>query len=130
MRRLIEKLYRGLPLVRELFQIRGSIRHELSTLRMTHIMRDWEIGLADHPRYGDPLRLLRFSSQVNSQSGEDGIIHEIFRRIGTADRRFVEIGLEDGLECNTAFLLAKGWNGFWIDGSDASQRTLAAAGIG
>ena len=130
MRKLIEKFYRGLPIVRELFQIRDSLRHEISTLRMSHVMREWELGLENHPRYGDPLRLLRYASQVNSQSGEDGSIHEIFRRIGTTGRVFVEIGVEDGLECNTAFLIAKGWTGFWIDGGDAAGRTLAAAGIG
>lgn len=129
MRNLIEKFYRGLPVVRELFQIRNSLRHELSTLRQSHFMREWELGLENHPRYGDPVRLLRYASQVNSQSGEDGIIHEIFRRIGTDGRVFVEIGLEDGLECNTAFLIAKGWTGYWIDGGEAAQRTLAAAGI-
>lgn len=128
-RRAIERLYRGLPVVRELFQIRDSIRHEVSTLKMAHFMREWELGLENHPRYGDPKRLLRYASQVNSQSGEDGIIHEIFRRIGVGKRVFVEIGTEDGLECNTAFLIAKGWTGYWIDGRDDCRKTLAAAGV-
>jgi len=127
---LIEKFYRGLPVVRELFQIRDSLRHELSTLKTIQLMRDWELDLERHPRYGDPRRLPRYSFQVNSQSGEDGILHEIFRRIGSGDRVFVEIGLEDGLESNTAFLLAKGWRGYWIDSDAAFQRTLAEYGIG
>ena len=40
-----------------------------------------------------------------SQGDEDGIIHEIFNRIGTANRRFLEIGAGDGLENNTAVYL-------------------------
>jgi hypothetical protein len=127
--RVIERFYRSLPIVRELFQIRDSIRHEVSTLKMAHFMRDWELGLETHPRYGDPKRLLRYGIQVNSQSGEDGVLHEIFRRIGTGSRVFVEIGLEDGLESNTAFLIAKGWTGFWIDARDDCRRTLEAAGV-
>ncbi len=52
-----------------------------------------------------------------SQSGEDGILGEIFRRIGTTERRFVEIGVGNGLENNTAYLLAQGWHGPGSTGS-------------
>ncbi len=130
MGKLIEKFYRGLPIVREFFQIRDSLRHGLSTLQAVQYMRDWEFELERHPRYGDPRRLVRYSFQVNSQSGEDGILHEIFRRIGSGDLVFVEIGLEDGLESNTAFLLAQNWRGYWIDSGAAFRRTLAEHGIG
>jgi hypothetical protein len=47
------------------------------------------------------------------------MIREIFRRIGTTDRVFVEVGIGDGRENNTAFLLAQDWTGFWIDGDGA-----------
>jgi hypothetical protein len=50
-----------------------------------------------------------------SQSYEDGIIAEIFRRIGTTSKTFIEIGVGDGTENNTRFLLSLGWNGLWID---------------
>ena len=126
----IEKIYRGLPVVRELFQIRDSLRHGLGTLQAAQYMRDWELELERSPRYGDPKRLLKYSLQVNSQSGEDGILHEIFRRIGPGGRVFAEIGLEDGLESNTAFLLAQNWRGYWIDSSDSFQQTLARHGVG
>ncbi|MGH7056283.1 MAG: hypothetical protein ACREFZ_00160 [Acetobacteraceae bacterium] len=75
------------------------------------------------PRGGDELRLARFGRKVYSQNEEDGIIGEIFRRIGTASRRFVEIGAADGLENNTVWLLLQGWSGVWIEGS----RQLVAA---
>lgn len=130
LQRLIDRLYHSLPVVRELVQIRNSLRHEISVLRVSQFMRDWELDLERHPRYGDPLRLLRYSFQVNSQSGEDGILREIFRRIGVAERVFVEIGLEDGTESNTAFLITQGWRGYWIDSGRAFQRTLQAGGVG
>src|SRR5580693_2797942 len=40
--------------------------------------------LMKEPRYQEPKRLQRFERQVFSQNGEDGIIREIFNRIGTA----------------------------------------------
>ena len=72
--------------------------------------------LLQTPRFQEPKRLLSFEQQVFSQGGEDGIVREIFRRIGTTDRRFVEFGVGDGLENNTVFLLQQGWNGSWIEG--------------
>jgi hypothetical protein len=66
--------------------------------------------------------LLRSGRKVYSQNDEDGIIAEIFRRIGGKSRRFVEIGAADGLENNTVWLLLQGWSGAWIEG----QPSLAA----
>ena len=36
--------------------------------------------------------------------GEDGVLIEIFRRIGDGGRCFVEVGIGDGIENNTVFL--------------------------
>jgi hypothetical protein len=69
------------------------------------------------PRFQDPKRLLGSGFKVYSQHDEDGIIEEIFRRIGETDRYFVEFGVGDGLENCTAYCLLKGWSGVWIDGS-------------
>jgi hypothetical protein len=66
------------------------------------------------------LRLQRHEHKAYSQNGEDGIIAEIFRRIGTTNKYFVEFGVGDGMENNTAFLLLQGWQGAWIEGSTAS----------
>jgi hypothetical protein len=93
-------------------------------LIITNAIRLLDFELAQHPRYGDPKRLLRHAFQVSSQNGEDGMIHEIFRRISAQSRIFVEIGVGDGRECNTAFLLSQGWTGFWIDDDDAFLETL------
>jgi hypothetical protein len=55
--------------------------------------------------------------KVYSQNDEDGIIQEIFKRIPNK-RSFLEIGIQDGTECNTLALLLSGWKGAWIEGSD------------
>lgn len=67
-------------------------------------------------KYADPRRLSRFEHQVFSQGGEDELVREIFQRIGTSNKVFVEIGVGDGLENNTAFLLYDGWSGSWLEG--------------
>src|SRR5580704_3489295 len=69
------------------------------------------------PRYQDRKRLLAFGFKCHSQSDEDGILTEIFRRIGVKARVFVEIGIETAIECNTAYLLLQGWSGIWIEAS-------------
>jgi hypothetical protein len=80
------------------------------------LLRFWADELAK-PRNADPKRLLRHGFKMYSQCDEDGIIQEIFRRIGPSDRRFVEFGVETGVQCNTVKLLLEGWRGLWIDGS-------------
>ncbi len=76
-------------------------------------------ALLEKERYQDAKRLGRHEGQCFSRHGQDGIIAEIFRRIGVRQRTFVEIGCENGLENNTAYLLFTGWSGFWFDGSEA-----------
>lgn len=124
----LKQIYVRLPIFRELnltmlaarvssdFQKRivETQQHLVSSLLYTN-----------HPHFQDQKRLLRFSWQVNSQSSEDGIIDDIFHRIGTRNRCFAEVGIGDGKENNTAFLLTQGWRGAWIDGDPAFQETLA-----
>ena len=68
-------------------------------------------------KYKDPLKLNKFEYQVLSQNGEDGIIYEIFKRIGTGSKYFVEFGVGNGTENNSAYLLMQNWKGSWIEGS-------------
>ena len=82
--------------------------------------------LHGHARHADPLKLNRHEFSVFSQGGEDGIIAEIFRRIGTGSKTFAEIGLEDGRECNTRLLLGQGWTGLWIEGSPRCGELIRA----
>ena len=83
-----------------------------------------ETLLRNDPRYSDPKRLCRFGYKVYSQDDEDGAIAEIFRRIGTETRSFVEIGVGNGLECNTLYLLLLGWSGHWIDGDEKGMAQI------
>jgi len=54
--------------------------------------------------------------KVFSQNGEDGILLYMFSKIGTTNRTFVEFGIQNGKECNTANLsLNFGWNGLLMD---------------
>jgi hypothetical protein len=89
-----------------IFQLDMQTSRELSELR------------AD-PRYGAPGRLERHGYKVWSQNDEDGILAEIFRRIGTArpgqPGSFIEFGVSDGRECNTLKLLVEGWQGLWLE---------------
>ncbi len=61
------------------------------------------------------LRSHRFG--VMSQNGEDGLLLELFRRIGVAQRRFVEIGC--GVNGGNSGFLAQelGWAGLMVDGN-------------
>ncbi len=73
-------------------------------------------------RYAE--RLNRSEYSVYSQHGEDGIIAEIFKRIGTTDKYFVEFGAGEGTENNTACLAARGWHGTWLEGSLGNVEAL------
>jgi len=92
-------------------------------LAQMKVLRAWHEEIAK-PRYLAPKRLLRHGYKVYSQNDEDGIIAEIFRRIGVAGRTFVEFGVETGVECNTAKLLVEGWRGLWIEADAQSAGTI------
>lgn len=64
--------------------------------------------------------LLKHGYKVFSQQDEDGIIDEIFERIGHKNKKFIEIGLETGIECNTTNLLYQNWSGLWIESNKKS----------
>jgi hypothetical protein len=106
---------------RRLFAREQSL-HELASLIRWQIEAQRAIMLASltaaDGRHADPLSLTRAFAQVYSQNGEDGMTAEIFRRIGTRDHFFVEIGVENGLQCNTRLLLEAGWRGVWVEGSE------------
>ncbi len=67
-----------------------------------------------------------FEKQVYSQCGEDGVIAEIFQRIGVTNKFFVEFGAKDGLFLsNTANLrLHADWSGLLMDGDEAFESAL------
>ena len=79
----------------------------LSRAVAAHVYAD--MGPGGHPFEGCELK-------IRSQHGEDGVLLWLFSKIGTTDRRFVEFGVEDGRECNTANLsLNWGWSGLLME---------------
>ena len=65
--------------------------------------------------------LLFYYGNIHSQRGQDGILAEIFRRLGIQSGLFVEFGAWDGVYLsNSRWLFEKGWNGVFIE--ENSQR--------
>src|SRR6202030_1870046 len=85
--------------LKQLAQLEGYNTIRSDHVRQMQLLRYWAEELAT-PRHADPKRLLRYGFKTYSQSDEDGIIQEIFKRIGTGNRIFVE-----------------GWRGLWLEGS-------------
>ncbi len=103
------------------FQLRA--RRELEAERF---VRDL---LAREPHLSEPGRLAPFEQRVFSQNGEDGVIAELFRRIGTTNQSFVEFGCGNGIENNSLYLLHRDWSGLWIDGDDTLVRSISQSHI-
>jgi hypothetical protein len=81
---------------------------------LAHLLRLRFPGLGAEASAAELLRAQEW--KVHSQNGEDGLIAHVFSTIGPTDRRFVEIGIGDGSECNTANLtLHFGWGGLLVD---------------
>ena len=69
--------------------------------------------------------LNKYELIIYSQNGEDGILFHIFSKIGTTNRQFVEFGIGDGKQCNTANLSINfGWRGLLIE---IDEKRAAAA---
>lgn len=62
--------------------------------------------------------LNRFENRVYSQNGEDGILLKLVELLyeDTKDKNYVELGVENGTECNTRILRENSWNGLQLDG--------------
>lgn len=105
-----EKVRRMLRDVR----IRGDVLYQnLDTLAQRH--------------GGASVGLTRFELKVFSQNGEDGVIAEVLRRIGTTTRTFVEFGIGTGIEGNCVYLAdVLGWSGLFIEGSEEFHGRLTA----
>ena len=71
--------------------------------------------LINNKKYNDTKHLINYGFKVYSQSDEDGIINEILNRISSTSKTFIELGVQEGDECNTLFLLKSGWKGLWVD---------------
>jgi hypothetical protein len=71
--------------------------------------------------------LARHAANVYSQNGEDGILAEVFRRIGTTNRWCFEVGAADGLLfSNVRRLIEQGWGATLIEADQQQYRKLQA----
>jgi hypothetical protein len=110
---MFETLYRR---IRSFFAFKVGIRQLLVHQETAQLMA--------RSKHQDPKSLVPFSAKMYSQNGEDGIIQEIFQRIGTTNKIFVEFGIGNGLENNTLALLFSDWKGLWIEGSSKSVKNI------
>ncbi len=71
--------------------------------------------------------LHEYRSSVTSQWGEDGIIQEVFRRIGARNSWCVELGAWDGRHLSNVWSLwhEQGWSAVLIEGDEARCSALA-----
>jgi hypothetical protein len=109
------------PLVR--FILRHWIRHE-ELIRVRQQIRYLHYSELLRRRTSPPLDLTLFEMSIFSQNGEDGVVAEIFNRIGVTGRFFVEVGAAVN-ESNTQVLSdLEGWGGVYIDASDSEAGGL------
>jgi hypothetical protein len=101
-----------------------KIDQDIQRLSQLEIENYLDKNLYNHPKYQSSKYLNKYEFQAFSQFGEDGMITEIFRRIGTTNQYFVEFGVEDGSETNSTYLLYQGWKGLWIDGSKKNKSSI------
>lgn len=92
---------------------------DLSSIMLMQAADYCERNLFQNPKYKGTKRITHYQKKVYAVKSEDGIIEEIFNRIGPTDRTFVEFGVgHKGEENNSLYLLLKGWRGLWIEGSE------------
>lgn len=113
-----------------MFEVGGPVRRRVrGLLRSYALFRPVEVdrrlahlaqltGRADPGLFG-AADLTRHELRVFSQNGEDGVLVEIFNRIGVTGRYFVEFGAQEGTEGN-AIVWADvfGWSGLLIEADD------------
>jgi hypothetical protein len=125
----MRRLFQALPIIRQLRTIQdqlAGLKQHLRLVESAKLIEVFETLKASNERYRDPKRLLVYGAQYWSQNYEDGMITEIFRRIGIVSKTFLEIGVGDGSENNTTALLSAGWRGFWIEGNRSGCDSIAA----
>jgi len=99
-----------------------SLRKELndnglnSKMLAAFLLQQKYESLVGEKEQGQRLEINKSEIKVYSQNGEDGILLYILAKIGVQNRCFVEFGIGDGTENNTANLaLNFGWHGLLMD---------------
>jgi hypothetical protein len=69
--------------------------------------------------------LTAYEFSVFSQNGEDGVLYQLFRRLGVRSRYFVEFGAGTGAEANCVLLAdVYGWRGLFMESESDPYRAL------
>ena len=93
------------------------VQHNIKSIVEKYpIINGWEklTELVPNPQY-----LWDYGAKVYSQNKEDGILYRIFAEIGVTNKKILEIGAGDGIECMAAnLILNHGFHGVLIDGSE------------
>jgi hypothetical protein len=105
---------------KDIFRLRKDLNNcknqiEESYRKLAKLIQSYKYGELNKGKF---VRLSDIEIKVFSQNGEDGIILEIMKSLNKVFGRIVEIGIEDGTECNSANLLINfGWKGLLIEGN-------------
>ncbi|NBO96962.1 MAG: hypothetical protein EBU79_14065, partial [Betaproteobacteria bacterium] len=85
----------------------SMIQQQLSALNQVNVLlgrvsssvhQTFVAQLLSLPKFDDVRRLERHGFSAGSQNEEDGILVEIFRRIGSPNKTFFEFGVGSGLQ--------------------------------
>jgi hypothetical protein len=95
-------------------------QHERS--RMAELAAQLDSFRARRSEPNSPLAC--WSERAFSQNGEDGIVAEIFARLGRKVGSFIEIGAGDGCENNTIRWLLDSARGVWVEGSASNVAAI------
>ena len=133
---LLNKLFQGEPFT---VDFKNKLRRRLLGRRFQQQILDAQVALknlgnrnyqtGEHnllaPGYNPSINAYEFS--VYSQNGEDGVILSLLSRVGVETRYIVEIGTEDGRECNSANLILNfGWRGCLFEANKKSSDSARA----
>lgn len=94
----------------QLKQLQTLLGRVAASIHQTHVAT-----LLSDVRFDDPRRLEKFGFSAGSQNEEDGILVEIFNRVGHGERRFFEFGVGSGMQNCTIYFLLGGWRGGWVE---------------
>jgi len=97
--------------VNALYRVMRRLDEEMPRVRDMWMMEHFERRREALARVNP---LLASGRQFYSQNDEDGLLAEIWRRVGGGSGVFVELGVGNGLQNNTIMLLASGWRGVWL----------------
>ncbi|KAF4319807.1 hypothetical protein G195_004768 [Phytophthora kernoviae 00238/432] len=94
--------------------LEADILHEVSLVLLTK--NNKALALSDTVKFNAAPTVNRETSRLHVLDTRDGILREIFSRVGVKHKAYVEFGSENGNECNTRYLReSAGWRGLLMD---------------